>query len=133
MGERTEDQVIHLMRKGAITCSEDTSIKEVAQVMVVNHIRYCVVATKKNEVLGIISARSILKGFDMDLENTKAKDILLPYTFTVTPSTLIKDAIELMSAKKIEHLIVVSDRPGDKMIIGILHAKDILGDMASTN
>jgi predicted transcriptional regulator len=125
-----EEKVMHLMRRGVITCTEETNLREVAQIMVANAIHYCVVTDQENEVKGIISSRSLLKGFAGDFEQTMAKDILLPYTFTITPSSPLKEAIGLMSKKKIEHLIVVSDRPGSKAILGLLHAEDIVTKMA---
>jgi predicted transcriptional regulator len=124
-----EEKVLRLMRKGAITCGEETSIREVAQIMVVNSTHYCVVINHNHEVIGIISSRSILKAFDRDLEQTRARDILVPYTFTITPSTPLKEAIQLMDKRKIEHLIVVSDRPGSKAILGLLHVEDIVDRM----
>ena len=125
-----EERVLRLMRKGAITCGEETSVREVAQIMVVNSTHYCVVINNNHEVMGIVSSRSILKAFDLDLEQTRAKDILVPYTFTITPSTPLKEAIQLMDKRKIEHLIVVSDRPGSKAILGLLHVEDIVDRMA---
>ena len=125
-----EEKVMQLMRRGVITCSEETNLQEVAQIMVANSISYCVVTDPDNEVKGTISTRSILKGFMMDWEKTRAREILLPYTFTITPSSSLKEAVGLMSKKKIEHLIVVSDRPGSKAILGLLHAEDIISRMA---
>jgi predicted transcriptional regulator len=55
------------MRRGAITCTEETSIQQVAQIMMVNRIRYCVVVGEKHEANGIISNRSILKALGSDL------------------------------------------------------------------
>jgi CBS domain-containing protein len=100
--------------------------------MVVNRIRYCVIVNNAHEVLGIISARSILKAFGKDLDTLKAKDILLPYTITITPNSPLKDAIELMKKRKIEHLIVVSDKPASKAVFGILHAGDVVAKMANS-
>jgi len=125
-----EERVMRLMRKGALSCSEDTSVREVAQIMLVNSTHYCAVINQRHEVIGIISARSILKAFGRDLRQVKAKDILVPYTFTITPSTPLKEAIQLMDKRKIEHLIVVSDRPGSKAILGLLHVEDIVERMA---
>jgi signal-transduction protein with cAMP-binding, CBS, and nucleotidyltransferase domain len=129
-GQAMEERVMRLMRKGALSCSEDTSVREVAQIMLVNSTHYCVVINQSHEVIGIISARSILKAFGKDLRQAKAKDILVPYTFTITPSTPLREAIQLMDKRKIEHLIVVSDRPGSKAILGLLHVEDIVDRMA---
>ena len=125
-----EERVLRLMRKGAMTCSEETSVREVAQIMVVNSTHYCVVINQNREVMGIISSRSILKAFGRDLDHTKARDIVVPYTFTITPITPLKEAIQLMDKRKIEHLIVVSDRQGSKAILGLLHVEDIVDRMA---
>jgi CBS domain-containing protein len=126
-----EAKVSSLMRRGAITCTQETSIQEVAQIMVVNRIRYCVVVDEKHEVKGIISNRSILKALGSDLEKTTVKDVLLPYTITITPGTPLKDAADLMASKRIEHIIVISDRPGSKAIMGLLHAEDVIARMAA--
>jgi CBS domain-containing protein len=125
-----EKKVMHFMRRGAITCGENTSIREVAQIMVVNSTRYCVVTNGNHEVLGIISARSILKAFGKNLENMRARDILLPYTIAVTPNSSLQEAVDLMSRRKIEHVIIVSDRPGSRAVFGLLHVEDIVRDMA---
>ncbi len=118
------------MRMGAITCGASASIREVAQILVVNSTHYCVVTNQSHEVLGIISARSILRAFGRDLDKTTAQDILLPHTFTITPNTTVKEAIRLMDGRKIEHLIVTSDRDGSKAVVGLLHIEDIIAKMA---
>ncbi|MFZ0931847.1 MAG: CBS domain-containing protein [Syntrophobacteraceae bacterium] len=120
---------MNLMKKGAISCGEETSIKEVAQILAVNSTRYCVVTNKEHEVLGIISARSILKAFGKDLDDTLAKEILLPHTYTISPNMPLSEAIRLMDRRKIEHVIVTSDRPGSKAVLGMLHIEDVIAAM----
>jgi CBS domain-containing protein len=119
-----------LMRHGAITCDASTTVKEVAQIMVVNRIRYVVVVDEHNAVLGIISARSILKAWNKDLDKTRAGNIVLPHTVTVTPETPLADAIKLMQSRRIQHLVVLSARPPYQSVAGILSASDIVVHMA---
>ena len=121
-----------LMRHGTITCTLETPVREVAQIMVMNRIRYVVVTDERNAIGGIISARSILKAWGKDLDKTTAKDILLAYTVTVTPETLLTDAMKMMQRRRIQHLVVVSDRPPQKRVVGILSASDIVRYMART-
>jgi predicted transcriptional regulator len=121
-----------LMRHGAVTCSLETPIKEVAQIMVMNRARYVVVTDEHNAVAGIISARSILKAWGKDLKKTKAKDILLPYTVTTTPETPLAEAIKTMQRRRIQHLVIVSERPPHKRVVGILSASDLVRHMART-
>lgn len=124
-----QKRVMNLMKRGAISCGEETSIREVAQILAVNSTRYCVVTNKDHEVLGIISARSILKAFGKDLDDTLAKDILLPHTYTISPNMPLSEAIRLMDRRKIEHVIVTSDRPGSKAVLGMLHIEDVIDAM----
>ena len=124
-----QQRVMNLMKKGAISCGEETSIKEVAQILAVNSTRYCVVTNREHEVLGIISARSILKAFGRDLDDTSAKEILLPHTYTISPNMPLSEAIQLMDGRKIEHVIVTSDRPGSKAVLGMLHIEDVIAAM----
>ena len=126
-----DERVRQFMRRGAITCSEGTSLRFVAQIMVVNRIRYCVVTNEKHEVVGLISADNIINAFGMDFDQTKARDLLSPDTIvTVTPLTILKEAVALMAEKRIEHLIVVSERAGSKAVIGMLCSVDIIANMA---
>jgi len=118
-----------LMRHGAVTCGLDTSVKEIAQIMVVNRIRYVVVTDDHGAVSGIISARSILKAWGQDLEQTTAKDILLPYTVTTTPDTLLAEAIKMMQKRRIQHLVIVSDQAPHRRVVGILAAVDVVKHM----
>lgn len=128
--EAVEENVRRLMRAGAITCRAGASIREVAQILAVNSSHYCVVTNQSHEVLGIISARSILRAFDRDLDKITAQDILFPHTFTITPNSTLKEAIRLMDRRKIEHLIVTSDREGSRAVVGLLHVEDIIAKMA---
>ena len=127
----SEERVAQRIRRGAVTCSEETSLIFVAQIMVVNRIRYCVVINKKHEVLGLISADMMINAFDQDFDQRKAADIVsLHPILTVTPATPLKDAIALMTKKRVEHIIVISDRPGSSAVIGIIAASDIVTSMA---
>ena len=127
----SDERVAQYLRRGAITCSEETSLIFVAQIMVVNRIRYCVVISKNHEVQGLISADSMIDAFDKDFGQRKAVDIVSRDPMvTVTSSTPLREAIDLMAKKGVEHIIVVSDRPGSRAVIGIIAARDIIAGMA---
>lgn len=119
------------MRRGAITCNAETSLRFVAQIMVVNRIRYCAVTNENHEVEGLISADDMITAFGRDFDQTKAKDLLIPDVIvTVTPSTSLREAVALMAKKRREHLIVVSERVGSKAVIGMLCSVDIIARIA---
>jgi CBS domain-containing protein len=126
----SEERVAQCIRR-AITCSEETSLIFVAQIMVVNRIRYCVVINKNHEVLGLISSDQMINAFDKEFDRRKAADVVSRDDMvTVTSSTPLREAIDLMAKKRIEHIIVVSDRPGSRAVIGIIAASDIVAGMA---
>ena len=113
-----------------MTCSEDMSVRSIAQIMVVNHLRYTVVINRQCDVMGIVSADRIIRFYHDDIDALRARDILQPYTFTTTPATPLTTAIEMMKQRKIEHLIVVGDPPRNRSVLGMLYASDIVQSMA---
>lgn len=125
------ERVVQCIRRGAITCNEETTLHFVAQIMVVNRIRYCVVLNNNHEVVGLISSDAMINAFGKDFGTTRAKDILTRDGIaTVTLSTPLKDAVALMAKEGIEHLIVVSDKAERRAVIGMLFASDIIACMA---
>ena len=127
-----KERVAQYMRRGAITCSEETSLHFVAHIMVVNRIRYCVVLNENHEVRGLISADNMINAFGRDFDRTSAKEILnRDMIVAVTLDTPIEEAVALMAKKGIEHLVVVSDKAGgSRAVIGMVYASDIISRMA---
>src|SRR5208283_1707116 len=112
------ERVAQYMRRGAITCGEETSLRFVAQIMVVNRIRYCAVVNETHEVRGLISADNIINAFGRDFDQMTAKSILSRDTIvTVTLNTPIGEAVTLMAKRGVEHLIVVSERADSRAVI----------------
>jgi len=126
-----KESVAQCMRRGAITCSEETSLHFVAQIMVVNRIRYCAVLNEMHEVKGLISADNMINAFGKDFDQITAKEILnRDMIVTVSLDTPIEEAVALMAKKGIEHLIVVSEKTGSRAVIGMVYASDIVSRMA---
>jgi CBS domain-containing protein len=73
----------------------------------------------------------MINAFDKEFGRRKALDIVSRDALvTVTSSTPLSEAIDLMAKKSVEHIIVVSDRPGSRAVIGIIAARDIIAGMA---
>ena len=126
-----KERVGQYMHRGAITCNEKTSLRFVAQIMMVNRTRYCAVVNQSHEVRGLISADNMIYAFGEDFDQMTAKAILSRDTMvSVTLDTPIEEAVALMAKKGIEHLIVVSDRPDSRAVIGMVYAGDIIAEMA---
>jgi crotonyl-CoA carboxylase/reductase len=121
-------RVRDLMHRGVITCSLETSIRDVAKMMDVNRIRSVVVTDDQGSVSGIVSLISILKAWGKDLDKITAEDILQPYTVTVSPDSALEEAVKLLQKKRIEHLVIVS--PQGRRAVGVLTTFDIIQYMA---
>ena len=114
-----------LLRVESVACQADTSSIEVAQIMMVHRIRYCLVLNKKDELTGIIVARSLQRAAGPRLEQFKAEDVMLPCV-TVTADEPIERAAAKMYLNHLQHLVVVSNRSGSNAVLGLIGATDIL-------
>jgi len=56
-----EDQAKHFMAKPVVTVQSDTSLTDAMKLMQANHIRHLIVLDKKLRMIGMISARDIMK------------------------------------------------------------------------
>lgn len=65
-------KVIQLMRKEVVTASEDTSLYEVAKIMLMQKARRIPVVDKENKVVGIVARFDVLKAFQEE-EGSAAK------------------------------------------------------------
>ncbi len=122
---RLELKVRDLLRVESVSCQADTSVIEVAQIMMVHRIRYCLVLNKKDELTGIVVARSLQRAAGPRLEQLTAEDVMLPCV-TVTAGVPVERAAAKMYLNHLQHLVVVSDRPGSNAVMGLVGATDIL-------
>jgi len=98
--------------------------------MVQNDIREVVVLGDKAQVSGVISDYLLVrKAYGRDLDKMVAEDILLPYIVTISPEAPLTEAIQLMQAKKIRNLIIVTDE-WERRPVGIISCTDIIMEMA---
>jgi len=130
-GTSMEEKLVRdVMRRGVITCYTCTPLREVARIMVQNDIREVVVLGDKAQVNGVISDYLLVrKAYGRDLDKMVAEDILLPYIVTISPEAPLTEAIQLMQAKKIRNLIIVTDE-WERRPVGIISCTDIIMEMA---
>jgi len=62
-------KVSQLMRKEVITTTEDTTLCEVARIMLTNKARRLPVVDKSGKVVGIVARGDVLKAFAKEIEN----------------------------------------------------------------
>ncbi len=122
------------MHPGVLSCDPEASATELARLMAAQHV-HCLV------VMGIAhdqSGESLVWGMITDLDLVRAglaagaertaQTIAHRPTVTVEPSTLLRDAAQLMLDHDVSHLLVVE--PRGQRPVGVLSSLDVAGVMA---
>lgn len=113
-----------VMTSDVKTARPDDSLREIIQKMVKFHIGSIVVVQDSRPV-GIITERDVLVQLSqmaMDLDVTRAKDIMSTPVLTITDSQTIEEASRFMTQNSVKKLPVVR---GEELI-GIVTSTDIM-------
>ncbi|MCZ2337881.1 MAG: CBS domain-containing protein, partial [Chitinophagales bacterium] len=120
-------KVSEFMLTDLTTVQKDDIIDLVADLMEWNTIRYTPVEDSKGRLVGLVTARLLLRHY-MKSQKTNSKkvtlvsDIMIKKPITVTQETNIRDAMKLMQDNKIGCLPVVN---GDELV-GLIAETDFL-------
>lgn len=120
-------KVKDIMTKDVKTSDVDESLVDAAKKMREFHIS-CVVVTKKNEAVGIVTTKDIVRkaiAVGKNLKKTKVKDIMGSPLIVVEAETTLQDAAKLMADNGIKKLPVVTP---ENELVGILTATDLLAN-----
>ncbi len=84
----------------------------------------CVVVLepKTSALLGIITEGDLRRAYDVDMFGKRAVDIMTKSPVTVDASDLIRDAVELMTARRIANIVVLEEGRA----VEILDTKDLM-------
>lgn len=118
-------KVSGVMKKTVKRVTRKTSMQKVVETMAKNKIS-CVVVTEYKKPIGVITERDILKKVvlkKLDVEQTKAEDIMTKKLVTVTPENYLVPAGRLMKNKKVRRFPVVNDKGH---LVGVITETDIL-------
>ena len=123
-----EKMVRDVMTRGVITVSFDTSVSEIAKLLVEEDISGVAVTAPDDEVVGVIAEIDFIKVFDQDWDKLTAEDIMSSFVRTIDPETTIKKAADIMRDLNIHRLLILHRAPGRSydVPVGILTASDIL-------
>lgn len=118
-----------LQQKGyaVYSVTSDTKVFDALSILVEKNIGSLAIIDN-DKLSGIFSERDyarkvVLQG--KSSRETPIADIMTPKVITVTEGDTINTCMELMSSKKIRHLIVVDDQ-NDQKVIGVLSISDIV-------
>jgi CBS domain-containing protein len=121
-------RVSDAMRPGVVMCSSDTPMRDVARMMVTNHIHAVVVrGVRDSGAWGVVTDRDLLAvapGAEDQSAGATASEVLV----TVSPDEPLEAARELMQAHSVSHVMVVD--PGSNEPLGVVSTLDVAGIVA---
>jgi CBS domain-containing protein len=121
--------VLDAMRVGVISCSPDSTLREVAQVMATYRVHSVVISeTQGDRPWGIVSDVDLAAASDKDVEKVRARDIWRGELVTVSPEDPLWRAARLMAEHGVSHLVVVQPHSGQP--VGVLSTLDVAGVLA---
>jgi CBS domain-containing protein len=120
-----EARVYDAMRVGVVTCRPETTVQDVARMMVSYRMHAIVVQDVQpgSRPWGIISALDIAAASGSDLSELEAQDIATTDLVTVPSNETLRNAAKLMAEHGITHLIVVE--PATDWPCGVLSARGL--------
>lgn len=112
-----------LTSRGCITAAPDSSVKSIAETLTAKQIG-TVVIMEKNEIIGIVSERDIIRAIAKDgtIIDMTARDIMTKDVFFISPNVNSTTIMSLMSEKQIRHIPIVE---GGKLC-GIVSITDVV-------
>lgn len=132
LAHRTVSEAMH---EGVYTCPPDTSLSEVAEIMVARGVHALVVRRDSaggETGPGMISALDLVAAATIrSLDEQAAAGSVASPAVTVTPRISLARAAELMTRHGTAHLLVVEESSGRP--IGVLSTMDILEMLATSD
>lgn len=110
-----------IMTKEIVTVAPDTTVKNLAKILIRNQISGAPVADKNGKILGVVSEADIVAK-----KGNRVKDIMSKKVVGVTEETPVERIATLMTTHKIKRLPVMQ---GTKLV-GIVSRADIIGAIA---
>jgi CBS domain-containing protein len=122
-------RVSDAMHPGVVSCTADTSLRVVAQMMAQRHIHSVVVTDLEGpESWGVVSDVDLLRAADSDLDTRTAGEVAGTELPTVGPEETLPRAAQAMADREVTHVIVVDPDAG--RAVGVLSSLDLAGVLA---
>jgi predicted transcriptional regulator len=123
------------MHRGIIACSSDTPVQEVARILTEQDISALVV-TDNQALVGIISRTDVVNArlyeqYWTQWHSLTAAHIMTKDVLTVPADATLEHAGRLLMERHIHRLVVVEERDGRQIPIGVLSLTDIVRDLAT--
>ena len=130
VGPALEDAKVHdAMRVGVITCRPETTLNDVARMMVGYDVHSVVVSDVDPErgLWGIVTSLDLARAAD-DLSAVTAREAATTNLVTVRSNEPLQRAAEVMAEHGVTHLIVLQPDSDDP--VGVVSARGVAGALA---
>lgn len=125
------DRIIRdFMRRGVVTCGVDANAAEVARIMLDNDVSALVVIDERLNACGVISKTDLIGYYGRDLSLITAEDIMTSEILTVSPDTLVHEAVQLMLERRVHQLVIVTKGGAHRRPVAIFTTGDAVALMA---
>ena len=125
------DRIIRgFMHRGVVTCGISASAAEVARIMLDNDVSALVVIDECLNACGVISKTDLIGCYGTDLSLITAEDIMTPKLLTISPNTLVHEAVQLMLEHRVHQLLIVTQSGAHRRPVGIFTSGDVVALMA---
>ncbi|MEN2975170.1 MAG: CBS domain-containing protein [Candidatus Caldarchaeales archaeon] len=123
MGGLTSIRVSDIMSKNILLVSPDSSLREVAEMMIERNVGSAVIVDESRRCLGIITERDFLRLFKEGVDNLRpVREYMRVDPIKITEDKSVNEARNIMITHKIRHLPVVDN---NNNIVGVLSIRDI--------
>ena len=121
----SETLVQKLMKRSCITIDENSSIKNLVDILNNNKVG-CVVVTslQSNYPVGIVSERDLVRNYKIILNNNtiKIKDVMTKNIIFCNKNSSSKELMEIMNENKIRHIPIMDQHK----LLGIVSIGDVV-------
>jgi CBS domain-containing protein len=125
------DRIIrNFMHRGVVTCRVDANATEIAKIMLDNDVSALVVIDERLNACGVISKTDLIGSYGKELSSITAEDIMTGEIFTISPDTLVHEAVQLMLEHRIHQLVIVTQGGAHRRPVAIFTSGDAVALMA---
>jgi len=123
-------KVRDVMHRGVVTCKVTATADQIAGIMLDNDVSAVVVIDERLDACGVVTKSDLIGCYGKDLASITAEDIMSSGLHTVSPDTLVWQAVEQMLDRKIHQLVIVTRGGVHRRPVGIFTAGDAVALMA---
>jgi len=118
------------MHRGVVTCKVDANTAQVARIMLDNDVSTLVVIDERLNACGVVSKTDLIAFYGKDLSMITAEDIMSPKILTISPDTLVHEAVQLMLEHRVHQLVIVTQAGAHRRPVAIFTTGDAVALMA---